>query len=348
MEDKELIFLISQPRSGSTLLQKILDRSQQLCTVPEPWLMLNFSYSIKGNGLFAEYDRRSGYEAVSCFIDNLPYGGRSQYLASLKNFCLELYGAYAQQVGARYFLDKTPRYYFIINQLREIFPDSRFLILRRNPLSVLYSIVRTWSKDSWFRLSDFKHDLLEGFLEPERYRADSNILYVHYEQLVINPDKELQRICDYLGVPYSDEMLAYEYGLNWGLGDKGELLKSGKVSASSLHSWKTDQLSYQEWRVLFDYLHWIGKLRLDEAGYDFNELEQALMSNCPANGKESVIDTTFSLDALLENTSMSLYQYQQVLEKNKELNRLVEEMKNGSIVNWASLRRKLSKLVGLE
>lgn len=40
MNGKNLIFIVSQPRSGSTLLQRILSAHSQICTTSEPWLAL--------------------------------------------------------------------------------------------------------------------------------------------------------------------------------------------------------------------------------------------------------------------------------------------------------------------
>lgn len=50
MSDSNLIFLISQPRSGSTLLQKLIATSNQIDTLQEPWLMLHPLYALKDHG----------------------------------------------------------------------------------------------------------------------------------------------------------------------------------------------------------------------------------------------------------------------------------------------------------
>jgi hypothetical protein len=40
MKQNDLVFIISQPRAGSTLLQRILDSHSKVCSPPEPWVML--------------------------------------------------------------------------------------------------------------------------------------------------------------------------------------------------------------------------------------------------------------------------------------------------------------------
>jgi len=55
---KNLIFLISQPRSGSTLLQKILNTHSQIISASEPWIMLNPVYALRSSGIKAEYNSK--------------------------------------------------------------------------------------------------------------------------------------------------------------------------------------------------------------------------------------------------------------------------------------------------
>lgn len=58
MTDKNLIFLISLPRSGSTLTQKILGAHSAIYTRSEPWIMLNPLYSLKQEGIDAIYNKQ--------------------------------------------------------------------------------------------------------------------------------------------------------------------------------------------------------------------------------------------------------------------------------------------------
>jgi len=53
-QGSNLIFILSLPRSGSTLLQRILGGHSQVHTVAEPWLMLNPLYALRETGIEAE------------------------------------------------------------------------------------------------------------------------------------------------------------------------------------------------------------------------------------------------------------------------------------------------------
>ena len=125
------IFLFSLPRSGSTLLQRLLAGHPDIMTVSEPWLLLPFCYAVKPEGLFSEYNHGWAAKALNEFILGLP-NQELDYYKVLNRFALALYGG-ANKNNALYFLDKTPRYYLIIPQIVEIFPEAKFIFLFRNP-----------------------------------------------------------------------------------------------------------------------------------------------------------------------------------------------------------------------
>src|SRR5665213_3086127 len=49
------IFIFSISRSGSTLLQRVLAAHPEVATVSEPWLLLPFVYSMRTEGVIADY-----------------------------------------------------------------------------------------------------------------------------------------------------------------------------------------------------------------------------------------------------------------------------------------------------
>ena len=56
-------FIISQPRAGSTLLQRLLATHPQIQTIGEPWLAIPFVYALREKGVTAEYIHVSQYRA---------------------------------------------------------------------------------------------------------------------------------------------------------------------------------------------------------------------------------------------------------------------------------------------
>jgi len=158
---ENLIFIISQPRSGSTLLQRILGGHPEIQTSAETWLLLHPTYALKKSGIETEYDSRFAAQGVEEFLINYT-DGVEVYDDAIRQWANVIYGNALKKNSKIYFLDKTPRYFFIIPDLHRLFPKAKFIFLLRNPLAVLSSLLSTYVKDDWPVLSFFRHDLLHA------------------------------------------------------------------------------------------------------------------------------------------------------------------------------------------
>ena len=147
---QNLIFLISQPRSGSTLLQRILGGHPDIHTVSEPWLMLHPFYALRGtSGISTEYSTYPAHRALMNFLSTFDQG-EELFFEGVRRMYGHFYEKALDTSGSRYFLDKTPRYYLIIPELIQTFPKAKFIILLRNPLAVLSSMVKTRARGIGF------------------------------------------------------------------------------------------------------------------------------------------------------------------------------------------------------
>jgi len=232
------IFLFSLPRSGSTLLQKILMTNSKINSVAEPWLLLPFLSTIKKEGTLAKYSHKTCNKAFNDFIKNT--GGKDNYLNNLNQFALNLYSS-ASNDNHIYFLDKTPRYHLIIPEIAEVFPEAKFIFLFRHPLSIYSSVLRTWNKNRFFNHSNYV-DLYEG---PDNLLKGYNILKdkslkINYEDLVIDLENQVNNISEYLDLE-SKEFNIEEYNskdLKGKMGDQKGIRKYSNVSNKSIDKWK--------------------------------------------------------------------------------------------------------------
>ena len=141
------LFIFSLPRSGSTLLQYILAAHSKISTVSEPWILLPFVYALKEEGSYSEFVHKAMVRAFSDFCEELP-NGRKDYFDELSVFALRLYSK-ACQCESEYFLDKTPRYHLIVEEIIKMFPNGKFIFLWRNPLSIVASMMKSWAGGKW-------------------------------------------------------------------------------------------------------------------------------------------------------------------------------------------------------
>ena len=157
-----LIFLLSQPRCGSTMLQRILGGHPDVHTVAEPWLMLTpFDACYKGREIYERLEMESLHCAHQDFLSTFPRG-QEEFIAAVRRMYGYLYERALEASGKRLFLDKTPRYYWIIPELVATFPAARFLILLRNPMAVVSSILQTRIARRWIYLREWKGDLIDA------------------------------------------------------------------------------------------------------------------------------------------------------------------------------------------
>lgn len=288
MQSDNLIFLISQPRAGSTLLQTILENHYEIHTVPEPWIMLHPMYAQRSQGYEAEYNAKLSQTAVEDFIKNLPEGEET-YFNGLRRMYTYIYDSALKSSGKRYFLDKTPRYYHIIPELYRTFPNAKFIILLRNPLAVLCSIISTWIKEYWFNLKDYQHDLIDAphlFIDGIRLIGEDNCLVINYEELLKNPDLTIKSICEKLEIEFYPEILNYRpnkvnkngYGYN---DQKNNAYQTGKPNSKNLDKWVSNLQNPQVWRVVNDYLEMLDKETINQMGYSYDNLRELVNTYSP-------------------------------------------------------------------
>jgi len=299
LKGENLIFIISQPRAGSTLLQRILGSHPDVHTVSEPWLMLHPLCALRSDVYQAAYDAQFARSAVEGFLQTLP-GGEDEYVEGLRRMYAYLYGRALTSSDKRYFLDKTPRYYFVIPELYRTFPNAHYIILLRNPLAVLCSALETWVKEDWFRLYRLKHDLIEAprlLLEGIEVLGNRGVI-VHYEQLVKDPEGEVRPICDRLGVDFVPDMIEYaRHNLpRWCLGDQKGVYQHTRPALQDTEKWKRSLDHPQVWRLADEYLHALGRNTVERMGYSGQELRDVLEARRP---RRSHLWFTFSLVRLL-------------------------------------------------
>lgn len=267
------LFLLSLPRSGSTLAQRILAAHEPIATASEPWVLLPYLYTLRERGIYAEYNHRALAQAVEDFCGILP-GGREDYLAEIRSLALRLY-ARASPQGTRYFLDKTPRYHLVSGEIAAAFPEAKLLFLWRNPLAVVASIMETWAGGKW-NLYRFKVDLFDGVenliktYEKNKHRAHA----VGYEDFLTKTEETWDGIFGYLDLPFEPSALETfgEVALGGRKGDRVGSRKYATMSSEPLEGWKRTLANPVRKAWCRRYLRWIGSRRLAVMGYDLDAL----------------------------------------------------------------------------
>lgn len=267
------IFLFSLPRSGSTLLQRLLAAHDEVATASEPHLLLPLVYSLRTEGIYAEYNHKLASMAVEDFCGLLSRG-RRDYFEEVRAFALALYRK-AAGGEASYFLDKTPRYSLIADDVMRIFPDGKFLFLWRNPLAVLASVLEQSKQGRW-QAYGAKVDLFKGLvnLVDACREKGAAACSVRYEDLLAGPEWQYKRLLHYLELePASDGIPDFAgVDLTGRLGDKTGSRKYRTIASEPLDKWKRTLSNPLRKSWCRRYLRWLGKDRLAVMGYSLEGL----------------------------------------------------------------------------
>lgn len=282
------IFILSLPRTGSTLLQRLLASDPRISTTSEPWLLLPWLHPLVSDGAGAEYSHQTLRIALQEMIDALP-DGRQDYFDAVRQAGLHIYSQLSRP-DSIYFLDKTPRYHLIAEQIFQTFPDAKFIVLWRNPLAVVASMLGF--RPPW-NLYDWYIDLYKGFENLYAFELAhcDGILSVRYEDLIQNKEETLGRIFNYLALDF--QPVAYpmaEISNNSQLGDKKGLQKySSQVSDASLDRWIAVLANPVRRSWSRRYLRFIGRERLSRIGYEMGAIERSLLS-VPMSLRDAPLD----------------------------------------------------------
>jgi Sulfotransferase family len=280
-----LIFILSQPRAGSTLLQRILGGHPEVHTVQEPGIALYPLLIFRAPGPQQDYLPHAARVFTYTFLRGLS-DGEEAYVIALRKMLTHLYRGVLAQSDKRYFLDKTPQYHFIIPELLRVFPAASYVILLRNPLAVLVSMIAAWVPDDFLGLlSRAKADLLDGpsHLLTGRELLGKRAVTVHYESLVREPETMVGMICQHIGIRSTPAMIQYgerQPPARWSLGDP-KVNQHTRPDPTNSDRWVTALEDAQVWRLTRDYLRTLGRDLITAMGYNYEELEQTLVTHAP-------------------------------------------------------------------
>jgi hypothetical protein len=282
-KQNKLIFLISQPRSGSTLLQKLLGQHSQIYSCPEPWLMLPQLYRLKPQGTYAEYDEILAYKAHQDFFCQFPDGDK-HYLREIERAYRRIYEAAARGHNKSMFLDKTPRYYLIIDALLECFPQASFIVLIRNPLAVLSSIINSFYKKDLEQLcNDDGHylDIIEAprLLVEALEKYPGRCLKVQYEALVSDQENTLRDICRHIGINYERKILTYQNDKEekGKMGDQWNIYRHNEPIKKYVNRWQQNMPSSKTIGFLDGYCDFLGSETISKLGYTYVQGKEQIL-----------------------------------------------------------------------
>lgn len=268
-----ILFLLSQPRSGSTMLQLILGSNNNIKTSPENSLLLKYLYTYKHDDI-TNFDPIYFNHAHEEFL-NLTVSKNINL--KIKSLAYEVYSSLCDK-KYMYYLDKSPRYYHILDNLLNTFNDSKFIFLLRNPLAVFNSIIDYHYKDNLSKpFSRYTcHDLFGCLKKFEiiwnKRDIFNNILFIKYEDLVSDANNVINSIDTFLEL---DTRTKTSYNINDSILNSSFADPCAKIlnkpNNRSVDKWLLNLVTYQRKNLFLFYSKFIESLNIVKDNYDISK-----------------------------------------------------------------------------
>jgi hypothetical protein len=251
------IFVVGVARSGTTLLSAMLSAHPRLDCGPESRFFARYRHldarardRIMDPATwprpavdFMASLRNQGHPVVELFGLTLPEIGT--YLAgrqpSTSAMLESLTVLHAQRRGAARWIEKTPRHLLMTETLREGWPQARIVRIVRDPRDVALSLAgMPFAKESV--VGNLVRVDADDRASRARIESDERAMTLRYEDLVTEPERELRRVCRFIGEDYDPAMLDSRDGASE-VAAEHEWWKeavSGPLNTASVGRWRTE------------------------------------------------------------------------------------------------------------
>src|SRR3954447_3515913 len=216
---RDPFFIVGNDRSGTTMLRLILDREPDVAIPPESMFLTDFADQFASgepqNDEAAQRLMQEVWEHPKVRLWELP--GPAPHvpddLEPNDAYCFIAqapFEAYAKKYGKPRWGDKTPHYVHHVDQLLQLWPDARFVVLVRDGRDVALSLKRMpfGPNNAWAAAPWWARGIQAG--EKAQRQHPHKVKTIRYEDLVAEPRQTVQAVCEFLDLDYSDEMLALE------------------------------------------------------------------------------------------------------------------------------------------
>lgn len=238
---RRLIFLIGSPRSGTTLLQRMIGSHSRVFAPAEPHLITPLAHlGVFHNVEKAPYDHLNASVSQKQFIEQLP-GGEADYLDACRAYTDHLYLKRLEAAEADLLLEKTPAYALVPDFLTRLYPKAHYVVLTRHPLAIWSSFAQSFFEGD-YREAHKHNRLLERYVPAIAWilrEKPVDFIQVRYEDLVTDPENEILGICDHLELNFEKGMIEYGWQRHdtSGRGDPVTVDQKQRPTTDSMDKW---------------------------------------------------------------------------------------------------------------
>lgn len=307
-KNKRMLFVLSSPRSGSTLFRVMLAGHQQIFCPPEISLlffkdMQEWQQNVSFGQEFT-WPAEGLHWALVELLNLEPEDGWAliEKMVAENHTVPEVYNRIQTLAAERLIVDKTPPYAMDMETLQraeQIFEDAVYIHLVRHPYAMMESFLRV-RLDQQFSSSLFDEPNPDPYIVAETIWATANRnlstflqnvdpaqhRLVRYEDLVQQPEATMREVCDLLSLPYDPALITPYDGrrerMMGGIGDPNILTHTG-IDPTLAETWRTITLPRR--------LDPSTKRLAEQLGYELPDNYKAPEGERPLASTEGVVET---------------------------------------------------------
>ena len=213
-------FIVGSGRSGTTLLRLILASHSRLSIPPETWFLNDLVDLVQVDGPLPPADVERVIQTITHYprrwadlnLDAEEFRADVARMNEprLRDIVEWVYLKVMVRDGKVRWGDKTPGYIAIVPQLAKLFPGAKFIELVRDGRDAAKSYEALKFSGQW--LHQNAQEWLDAMACSEKWAKSplsAQILRVHYEQMVLDTENTVRRICAFLGEDFEPAMLQW-------------------------------------------------------------------------------------------------------------------------------------------
>jgi hypothetical protein len=244
------IFIVGNSRSGTTLVSRILKNHPDIHILNEThfihvferylkdpslrsdaviWKIVNLMLTIQRKNYYRKKKYEEYPEMAKAIMSDFQNSSQQDFVSLNRIF----FEHEAMRHGKSWAGDQTPRHVFHIHEILEMYPNAKFIQMVRNPCAVLLSQKRKWKAALRWRLPKFEvlrtllnyHPITTTLIWEKAISAGMNaqqaistkrMKTIWFENLVENPHKIVEELCNFLQINYIPEMcnVSVEFSAN--------------------------------------------------------------------------------------------------------------------------------------
>ncbi|MCF8232712.1 MAG: sulfotransferase [Bacteroidales bacterium] len=222
-----MFFIIARPRSGTTMLRTLFDRHPNVVIPLESPFMLRYYWKYRNVKVWTR-------EKILDFYNDIADENEPEYL-NIRKWTVDLqqlredllalegntsYTELCKVVNASYESlfpkqeiklvgDKNPVYSNRAEYLLKMFPDAKFIHMVRDYRDYLQSMLRAGFVKGITPIiaHRWRKSLKLNFKLQRKY--PDQFYFVRYEDFVEEPEKYFQKMCDFLEIPYEEQIFDF-------------------------------------------------------------------------------------------------------------------------------------------